>query len=297
MLFLYDIPFRRKSQLDIGNPAVYNKLYFFFDSVSAGKEGSEMQVVNVRNLTIGRGRPAVCIPLTPSCEEELAVQLVCAVQSPADMWEWRMDYLPSSAPFDRICAKIREAAGDRPLLATFRTRTEGGMRVFSAEEYLRTYDAAIRSGADLADVEWSLGPEILHAVKETVSSRHVPVVVSRHYFDRTPSVQEMLDVLQGMDDTDGDISKLAVMPQTAQDVLDLMEASARFGASGPRKPYITLSMGSLGRVTRLACDITGSSITFAAAYAASAPGQMSAESVSAFLSSGAIQTERKENRR
>ncbi len=251
-----------------------------------------MQEIIVRNLTLGGCKPAICIPLTPSDEEELTLQLDCAVRSPADMWEWRMDYLPSAVPFDRICTRIREAAGDRPLLATFRTRAEGGMRDFSVEEYLRLYDTVIRSGADLADVEWSLGPEILHTVRNTAAAHHAAIVVSRHYFDSTPSVQEMFDILPGMDGTGGDISKLAVMPQTAQDVLNLMEASARFGTSGPRKPYITLSMGSLGRITRLACNITGSCITFAAAYAASAPGQMSAESVSAFLSSGTIQREK-----
>ena len=250
-----------------------------------------MKELMIRGLTLGHGRPAVCIPLTPADAKDLTAQLAQAVSSPADMWEWRMDYLPPDVPYDSICTQIREACGRRPLLATFRTRNEGGMRDFSAEEYIRCYETAIRCGADLVDVEWALGPEVLATVTAIPSTAPVPVIVSHHDFAKTPSLPELLAILQGMDETDGDISKLAVMPRCAQDVLNLMEASARFGASEPRKPYITLSMGSLGRITRLACDITGSCVTFAAAYAASAPGQMSAESVSAFLSSGSIQTD------
>jgi len=66
---------------------------------------------------------------------------------------------------------------------------------------------------------------------------------------------------------------MAVMPQSADDVLTLLTATneARKTLS---QPVITMSMGDLGKVSRLAGEVFGSCLSFATVGAASAPGQI-----------------------
>lgn len=63
------------------------------------------------------------------------------------------------------------------------------------------------------------------------------------------------------------------MPQSVDDVLTLLTATnqARQTLS---QPVITMSMGDLGKVSRLAGEVFGSCLSFATVGAGSAPGQM-----------------------
>ena len=70
-----------------------------------------------------------------------------------------------------------------------------------------------------------------------------------------------------------DIVKLAAMPQSAGDVLALLEVTARFREEHPDVPVITMSMGKLGSISRLCGETFGSCMTFGAHKKASAPGQ------------------------
>lgn len=48
-----------------------------------------------------------------------------------------------------------------------------------------------------------------------------------------------------------DIVKLAVMPQNYKDVLNLLDVTAQFREENPDTPVITMSMGSLGGISRI----------------------------------------------
>jgi 3-dehydroquinate dehydratase-1 len=63
------------------------------------------------------------------------------------------------------------------------------------------------------------------------------------------------------------------MPADARDVLTLLDATWR-AARALDMPLISMALGSLGVVTRLAGHLFGSSLTFAAGERAWAPGQM-----------------------
>lgn len=51
------------------------------------------------------------------------------------------------------------------------------------------------------------------------------------------------------------VVKVAVMPQSKQDVLDLMNYTRGFKTLNPEQEYATMSMGKLGRVSRFAVDV------------------------------------------
>ena len=80
-----------------------------------------------------------------------------------------------------------------------------------------------------------------------------------------------------------DIPKLAVMPRSDADVLALLSASVAWREDGADRPFITIAMGPRGVVSRVACALTGSCMTFGAAGQTSAPGQLPAQELRAIL--------------
>ena len=94
-----------------------------------------------------------------------------------------------------------------------------------------------------------------------------------HDFDATPSQEEIVRRLSLMEEKNADICKIAVMPNSNQDVLTLLQATAEMKSKATR-PLITMSMGALGMVSRVSGEVFGSSATFGAAKKASAPGQV-----------------------
>ena len=71
-----------------------------------------------------------------------------------------------------------------------------------------------------------------------------------------------------------DIVKLAVMPQKASDVISLIKVTEEFKQIHSDGLIITMSMGALGAVSRIAGQLSGSCVTFGAGEVASAPGQL-----------------------
>ena len=99
------------------------------------------------------------------------------------------------------------------------------------------------------------------------------MIASHHDFEQTPERDVIKMLLEQIRESGADIVKLAVMPQSMQDVLDLLEETNRFHEDYPSTPLITMSMGQLGSISRIAGEYFGSCVTFGAGEKASAPGQ------------------------
>ena len=77
--------------------------------------------------------------------------------------------------------------------------------------------------------------------------------------------------------------KLAVMPQSMQDVLNLLEETSHFHQEFPDHPLITMSMGPKGCISRISGEFFGSCVTFGAGEKASAPGQLPVDELETML--------------
>lgn len=246
-----------------------------------------VQTVTIRNLTLGDGVPKVCVPITAGSFSELSHQLSELQSVPFDMTEWRADFFGETGQRDWVVQTlkmVRAGIGSRPLLFTFRTKEEGGERSVSLEEYEMLALEAAESGlADLADIELNRGEELLRRVTEKVHALGCRVVGSFHDFEKTRPAEETVRLLTAMQDCGVDITKAAMMPRTDRDVLELLEASLEMKERRADRPYITMSMGRLGAISRLAGRLTGSAVTFASAGRASAPGQLEAGALSQVL--------------
>ena len=93
-----------------------------------------------------------------------------------------------------------------------------------------------------------------------------------HNFEETP--ENLMASFSELTALAPRVVKIAVMPNSEQDVLNLMNYTRGFKTLNPEQEYATMSMGKLGRSSRLAVDVFGSSWSFACLDQVSAPGQI-----------------------
>ncbi|MCD8381851.1 MAG: type I 3-dehydroquinate dehydratase [Clostridiales bacterium] len=245
-----------------------------------------MEPVTVRGLTIGTGRPKIAVPVLGETQEALLAEAEQVKAVPADLAEWRVDWFARWSDRTALLeagTALRAALGELPILATFRTAKEGGRREIPQKDYVNLIRALASSGlADMVDIEAFTAGEAISSLIGSCHRAGVLALLSSHDFERTPEESEMVRRLTWMDGLGADISKLAVMPRSRSDVLALLSATGR-AAEQARRPVVTMSMGGLGAVSRLAGEVFGSAITFGSAARASAPGQIPAGQLAEIL--------------
>lgn len=238
-------------------------------------------IIEVRNVKIGEGMPKICVPLIGKNNRELIEEANILKTLKLDVVEWRIDHHQDVEDINQMkeaLKVLRETLGDVPLLATFRSKKEGGEREISADYYVELNKAMAASGmADMIDIELFTGDEIVKEVVDFAHSQNVKVVMSNHDFFKTPAKEEIISRLCKMQEMNADLPKIAVMPQEAEDVLTLLSATNEMIAKYADRPIITMSMGGLGIISRIAGEAFGSALTFGAAKLASAPGQVPVE--------------------
>ena len=226
-----------------------------------------MSCVNIRGCCIGEGRPKVIIPIVEPTETAILEKAAEFSTLRADCVEWRIDCFEGAKDYPAIvhcAAKLRVVLKDKLLLFTFRTKSEGGKVALARKEYLHFIRTVFATDcADLIDIEFFTAGAELPALIEEAHTAGAAAVCSSHDFHKTP--------------------KLAVMPQSRADVLELLAATAEMADRHPETPIITMSMGALGAVSRLSGEALGSAMTFANPGQASAPGQISLEVVNEVL--------------
>lgn len=228
--------------------------------------------------------PVICAPLVGRSRVSLGVEASSLAVQQADLLEWRADHFEggvagaSSDALLATAAVIRAAAPGRPLLVTLRAVREGGVD--------RGLDDATRAGllgrlardglADIVDFEAGSDPDALAMLRETCVLARVPLLLSMHDFERTPSPESLLIAFAHMAALGADIVKLAVMPRSEADVTTLLEATSRADRS-LAIPVVGISMGELGTRSRVIGHRFGSRITWCSGVEASAPGQLPLE--------------------
>lgn len=252
------------------------------------------QPLTLRSVTLGDGRPAVCVPLVERATEALvssAAALALLPRGVVDVAELRLDHLTAVADLDRVREAVRavrsELAPGVPLIATFRTKQEGGERDITPDAYGELIAAVAGlgpdEGADAVDVEMYTQPDVRERAVDAAHAASLAVVMSSHDFTATPSRAEIVSRLVEQQEHGADVVKLAAMPRSAADVLTVLAATEEFRSGPGLVPAITMSMGPLGVLSRLAGETVGSCLTFGTVGAASAPGQVDARALGAAL--------------
>lgn len=242
-----------------------------------------MKPLKIKNLILGEGIPKICVPIVGTSPEEIEAAALALSDVPADVVEWRADWLngildsegkPDIKKTAEILRNLRSILGETVLLFTFRTFPEGGNLSISPDAYEALNLAVAASGlADLIDVELFTGHGMAEALVKKIQGHGIKTIVSSHDFEKTPDLDTLVNRLERMREIGADIVKIAVMPQSRADVLTLLAATEQFSRTSDC-PAVTMSMGSLGAVSRICGETFGSALTFGSAGTASAPGQL-----------------------
>lgn len=232
--------------------------------------------------------PKICVPLVGKTNEQIIEEAEFLKTLKLDLVEWRVDHYEHVEDLEKvkdILEKLRNTVGELPILFTFRSKKEGGEREVSTEFYsVLNKEIASTKMADLIDVELFTGDEIVKDIVDFAHNNGVKVVMSNHDFDKTPAKEDIVSRLCKMQELKADLPKIAVMPQSSKDVLTLLSATDEMVTEHAKSPIITMSMGGLGLVSRLAGETFGSALTFGAAKMASAPGQIAVQDLNEVLS-------------
>lgn len=241
--------------------------------------------IEIKNCIIGRGMPKICVPIVAHTDADIMEQAEKIMGNEhsdrIDIVEFRADYYEALGDTDRllyILAETAQTLRDKVLLFTIRSEAEGGSHI---EDDLSIYDinrVVIESKIpDLVDVELFSGADRAKSLIEAAHGRGIYIVMSNHDFKTTPEAHEMLNRLRSMQDMGADIIKLAVMPQSEQQLLSLLAVTDMMRKKYAEVPLITISMGATGALSRVTGQIFGSAVTFGSLGKSSAPGQLPVE--------------------
>ncbi|WP_407636623.1 type I 3-dehydroquinate dehydratase [Acinetobacter higginsii] len=227
------------------------------------------------------------VPITAKTKEQAIAQAkVIAANADADLAEFRIDLLNFANDSKQVIAlgqELKQILGAKPMIATIRTHNEGGQLTISDADYGKTYQAYLQQPfMDMLDVEMFRDQQIVKNTVKLAHAKKVLIVMSNHDFQKTPPETEIIKRLLKQDELGADILKIAVMPQNKQDVFTLMNATLKVSQQS-KKPLLTMSMGKLGTISRIATANMGGSFSFGMIGEASAPGQIDVTQLKQFL--------------
>ncbi len=212
-------------------------------------------------------RPTLLIvPLTQTDPAAMRAAMDTAVAAGADAVEARLDYL---AEVDEPALRTLLTDPPCPVIATCRSRAEGGHHDGTAAERLTVAATAARLGARWVDVELAeLDAAAALLATEPVREGRTGVIVSSHDFDGRPA--DLDARVAAMERSAAHVNKVAFAaagPEDAWAAFDVLRAGG--------KPTFALAMGEAGVASRILARKFRAFGTFAAldADGASAPGQ------------------------
>ena len=232
----------------------------------------------VKNLNIGDLPVKTIVPITAKTAEQAIAQAQVIASNPdVDLAEFRIDLLEFSADTKKVIAlgqQLNQILKDKPLIATIRTHNEGGKMTVSDQDYEKIYREYLKKPfMQLLDIEMFRDAGSVAKLTKLAHEKKVLVIMSNHDFNKTPEQQEIENRLLKQDQMGADILKIAVMPKSKQDVFTLMNATLAVSQKS-QKPLLTMSMGQLGTISRVATANMGGSLSFGMIGEASAPGQI-----------------------
>ena len=131
-----------------------------------------MNTVTMKNVEFGAGVPKICVPICGKTKEDVLEQAKIILDTPADIIEWRMDWfeqVENTASVVEMAKELREVFKETPVLATFRSKKEGGELEVSTEYYVELNCAVAKSGyVDAVDVELYTGDKEVETIEEVV---------------------------------------------------------------------------------------------------------------------------------
>lgn len=242
--------------------------------------------IEVKGKVFGGNKMLICLPLVSKNKESLIEQAKEICELNPDIIEWRVDFFDTVEEVDSVVDALKglsEAMKEIPLIFTCRHSKEGGQKEMTQEKRVEIIEKSLKTGCiDIIDVEMFNDKEFLDKIKTLVKENDAKLILSHHNFTKTPDEDFIYNKIVEGEKLGADISKIAVMPQNYGDVLTLLNATYR-ARNTVKVPIVTMSMGEMGGITRIAGGLFGSDMSFAVGKELSAPGQVPIKDLKAVL--------------
>lgn len=249
---------------------------------------NNMKEITIKNSNISYKKPKIVIPLIGHDEDTIFNEINNLPIKHFDLIEWRADHFCQLSNIKKVVAlteKLRKRLPKIPLIFTCRSKEQGGYQAFSDDFYYQLNEKILTSGfVDLIDIEINKATHITWPLIKLAHDRQTLIIASYHNFSKTPTKGEIITILRKMQEQGADILKVAVMPTTLTDLIRLSSAANDSILYYTSRPLVIIAMGEFGQLSRIACHLFGSVLTFAAATNKSAPGQIEAKKLYPILS-------------
>lgn len=208
----------------------------------------------------------LCVCLTES-EQQDCIDFVS--RSDADFIEHRLDFMKQIGNLNQIYSVT-----SIPIIATCRSPEEGGRFQGDKQERISHLLEAIKGGASFVDIEIESEENDLKQVYRAARANECKLIVSKHYFDRTPDTSELLDMMERITNTPVDIVKIITTPKSIDESKRTLQL---YELNETEIPLIAFGMGSVGKFTRVSALYLGAPFMYVSQDIGekAAPGQIS----------------------
>jgi 3-dehydroquinate dehydratase-1 len=192
-----------------------------------------------------------------------------AKQIGADAVEYRIDgFENTSIDHCKEVISYGNSLGLKAIL-TIRAPFEGGLK--EIPNRLEHYKE-LTPLADFVDIELKAPKEEKEEVKRTVRSNGKKLILSYHNFEKTPPKGEIERIFTEIVKEGADIAKVSFKAESLKDISNLLCVAAVQPI-----PTVSIAMGEIGKISRIAAYVFNSVISYCALETAFAPGQLTLE--------------------
>lgn len=223
-------------------------------------------------------KPSICASIIAHTVEEFLDAARNARD--ADVIEIRADGLTAEPPSgQRYRAEIKrllrnvKIQNGLPVILTIRKEKEGGVFKGSEAERAACIEDAMKL-ADAIDIELRMKEEKREEIMSEAKKNRIPVILSYHDLNKTPEEDAMKAMLEEESGAGAGMAKLAIKANSIEDVFKLLKVTREM-SSRLSIPICTISMGELGKISRIAAPLFGSAISYGYVTRETAPGQLS----------------------
>jgi len=166
-----------------------------------------------------------------------------------DLFEVRIDLIGDS--WTEIVSQLQ-----KPWIGCNRSADEGGKWQENEARRIEKLLQAIELGADIVDVE--LRTRNLDRIIKLIK-RRVECLLSFHDLKKTPSPDELKEMVRRQIKAGADICKIVTTAQGFEDNLSILQLIPEF----PEARLVSFAMGASGSISRVLCPLIGGDFTYA----------------------------------
>lgn len=227
--------------------------------------------------------PFLCTPIIGKTKEELIDEIASISSKNPDIIEWRVDYFQDIHDFEKVievARTLKENSNNIPLLLTLRSVSEGGnpTSLSSMQVVELLVHICKTSFIDLIDYEINNPDEDIRQIKRAALENDKFLILSYHDYSKTAANEELIGIFKRAQSLGADIAKIAVMPNDHSDVLRLLDVTYQ-AKELLQIPVATMSLNSLGAISRMFGWVFGSKLIYTVGANSSAPGQIPIEDI------------------